>query len=271
MVSAQPEIPPISAPEAARGPMKAIAPGPLANHFFNRPYESHNQPLRIIRCSGADISLTRRERPHVTPGVTEREETRTMPQQHRIQQTAALIALLATLAGCGAAPQAPQGLPAAGLQDAAALSAKAKKRPAPPRVEAPKADKSEKDVRTPDAPGSYQAEDAKRTATDALYRYADLLQRWDRAYDDAERDRIEQEMLTTLTDAVRDIRSQTEMAQEYDARTIYRTACDAADRYRDLLRRYDMAYGDYEKRQIVNQMLTLLTSALKRVQTTSPY
>lgn len=127
--------------------------------------------------------------------------------------------------------------------------------------------KSSYQVSTESTTKAYNSQ-VNRTATDALYRYNDLLREWDRAYSDSEKDRIEMRMLTVLTRALQDCKSQA-YGYGYSNEKIRRTAEDALDRYEDLRRDWDYAYSQREKREITNDMLTLLTRAVKDIQTQS--
>lgn len=127
--------------------------------------------------------------------------------------------------------------------------------------------KSSYQVSTESTTKSYNSQ-VNRTATDALYRYNDLLREWDRAYSDSEKDRIEMKMLTVLTRALEDCKSQA-YGYGYSNEKIRRAAEDALYRYEELRRRWDYAYSQREKREITNDMLTLLTRAVKDIQTQS--
>jgi hypothetical protein len=151
---------------------------------------------------------------------------------------AALVLSMSALSGCGTAPAATQ------LQNKTATTAQAK---------------------------DYQSVTrAQQIATDALYRYDGLRDDWQRAYSDAEKDRIEQSMLNTLTRAASDVRQTASYGHGYDARRVYDIADRAISRYEDLRYRWQQAYGDREKRELVNDMLTVLTRALKDVQKVRP-
>lgn len=116
----------------------------------------------------------------------------------------------------------------------------------------------------------YSVNRARQIATDALYRYDGLRDDWQRAYSDREKDRIEQEMLNVLTRAISDIRRTASNGSGYDARRVYDIADRAIDRYEDLRYRWQQAYSDREKRELVNDMLVELTRALKDVQRVRP-
>ncbi|MBM3270650.1 MAG: hypothetical protein FJZ01_23705 [Candidatus Sericytochromatia bacterium] len=107
---------------------------------------------------------------------------------------------------------------------------------------------------------------AKQIATDALYRYDSLRDDWQRAYNDSEKDRIEQSMLNVLTRAASDVRQTASYGSGYDARRVYDIADRAIRKYEDLRYRWQQAYGDREKRELINDMLVVLTQALKDVQ-----
>lgn len=117
-----------------------------------------------------------------------------------------------------------------------------------------------------DAQSRYTVDRAKRIATDALYRYDNLRDDWQRAYSDYEKDRIEERMLSTLTRAVTDVRQAASGGYGYESRRVYDIADQAIDRYESLRRRWQRAWGDRERREIVNDMLVELTAALKDIQ-----
>ena len=148
------------------------------------------------------------------------------------------LALSAPLTGCGTTPAAT------GLQNKTAATAQAKDYSSVTR--------------------------AQQVATDALYRYDSLRDQWQRAYNDSEKDRIEQDMLNVLTRASSDVRQTASNGSGYDARRVYDIADRAIDRYESLRYRWQQAYGDREKRELVNDMLTVLTAALKEVQRVRP-
>jgi hypothetical protein len=186
-----------------------------------------------------------------------------MYRKQLVSLTAALL-LGATLAGCGAST-----VPSAAARNAGTLAARSAAespdRVAPPKVDLP-AEEATAESKKQALGDGYVAENARRTATDALYRYQDLLREWDHAWSDREKDRIEQRMLEVMTRAIKDIERSTSGAFGYEERRINDVARSVIDRYRELLRRYDNAYSDRERREIVNQMLTELTRGLKQVQ-----
>ena len=112
----------------------------------------------------------------------------------------------------------------------------------------------------------YSVNRAKQIATDGLYRYDSLRDAWQRAYSDSEKDRIEQEMLNVLTRAASDVRRAASNGSGYDARRVYDIADRAIQSYENLRYRWQQAYGDREKRELINEMLTDLTRGLKEVQ-----
>ncbi|HBN07809.1 MAG TPA: hypothetical protein DD435_03880 [Cyanobacteria bacterium UBA8530] len=106
-----------------------------------------------------------------------------------------------------------------------------------------------------------------RSATDALYRYNDLLRQWNYTSSNYQKDNIEMSMLETLTRALKNIK--TTAGYGYDTQRIRTMATDALYRYDDLQHRWTSAYSDRERREIVNSMLDLLTRAVKNIQTES--
>ncbi|MBI6545604.1 MAG: hypothetical protein HY692_02345, partial [Cyanobacteria bacterium NC_groundwater_1444_Ag_S-0.65um_54_12] len=106
---------------------------------------------------------------------------------------------------------------------------------------------------------------AVQIAQDALYRYDDLRDQWLRSSNDREKDRIEQRMLDTLTNAVSRIRTEASGGYGWDARQVYDVADRAISRYESLRRQWQNTSSDRERRELVNSMLTVLTDALKEI------
>lgn len=155
------------------------------------------------------------------------------------------LALALALVGCGSAGPS--------IREASRGTVQAQaQRPTPPRLEA---DGSTETTRS----------EARRIAADTLLRYDDLRRDWFNATSDWAKDRIEQQMVTVLSDGLADVRRATYSSYASDARRIYEVASRALERHASLRRDWQYAYGDREKRQIVNQMLTVLTGALMDV------
>lgn len=154
----------------------------------------------------------------------------------------ALTLALSALVGCGSTAPSLKTSASAPIQAAAV-------RPTPPQVAAKALD-------------TYSSSEARRIAADALYRY-DLLRRdWFNAVSDWEKDRIEQQMVTALTNGLQDVRRATYSSYAGDARRIHGIATRALERQETLRRDWQYAYSDKERRLIVNEMLTVLTGAL---------
>ena len=111
---------------------------------------------------------------------------------------------------------------------------------------------------------------AQRVATDSLYRYEDLRRDWDRAYSDREKDRIEMQMLDELTEATKECQSISSGGYGYDAREVYDITDRALDEYETLRGRWQRTYDTRQKREIVNDMLQVLTQSLKLIQQVRP-
>jgi len=115
----------------------------------------------------------------------------------------------------------------------------------------------------------YTVSRAKRIAQDGLYRYNNLRNDWMRAYSDREKDRIEDQMLVVLSQAIGDVRdavSGEAGASGYDSRQVFDIADRAISRYESL--RYDWSNTSNinRQREISNQMQTILVDALNGVQ-----
>lgn len=157
----------------------------------------------------------------------------------------ALTLALSALVGCGSTAPSLKATSVTAIQAAAV-------RPNPPLAAASALD-------------NYTSSEARRIAADALYRY-DLLRRdWFNAASDWEKDRIEQQMVTALTNGLQDVRRATYSSYAGDARRIHGIATRAIERQEILRRDWQYAYGDRERRLIVNEMLTVLTGALLEI------
>lgn len=164
-----------------------------------------------------------------------------MPAHRWVAFTAFTLALSA-LVGCGATAPSLKSSTTSQVQAAA-------KRPNPPQVATL-------------ATEAYSSSEARRIAADALYRYDDLRRDWFNAHSDWEKDRIEQSMVSTLSTGLQDVRRATYSSYAGDARRIHGIATRALERQEILRRDWQYAYGDREKRIIVNEMLSVLTGAL---------
>jgi len=111
---------------------------------------------------------------------------------------------------------------------------------------------------------------AQQQATDALYQYNDLLNTWEQTNSDIQKDQIENQMLNVLTQALQSIQQTVSSGYGYDARQVYNIAGDALTQYQSLELQWQQAYTLQQKRQIVNNMLTLLTGACKQIQAVQP-
>lgn len=165
---------------------------------------------------------------------------------HRWVAFTALSLALSALVGCGSTGPS--------LKTKTAVVARATAtRTAPPTLAASKATEN------------YSSSEARRIAADALYRYEDLRRDWFNTGSDWEKDRIEQQMVTVLSNGLTDVRHATYSSYSSDARRHYDIATRALQRQDTLRRDLQYAYGDREKRQIVNEMLTVMTGALMEI------
>lgn len=165
---------------------------------------------------------------------------------HRWIATTALLLALSALVGCGTTGSSLK------IQSAAQVQATSG-RPTPPPLAGTKATES-----------STRSE-ARRIAADILYRYDTLRRDWFNASSDWEKDRIEQQMITVLSDGLSDVRRATYSSYTSDARRLYEVATRALERKESLRRDWQYAYSDREKRLIVNDMLNVLTGALMEI------
>lgn len=149
--------------------------------------------------------------------------------------------VLSALVGCGATA------PSLTSQSTEQVRAAAR-RPNPPTLTTAAMERASSQVR--------------RLAGDALYRYEDLRREWLATPSDWEKDRIEQQMVTVLSNGLQDVRRATYSSYAGDARRVHELATRTLERHESLRRDWQYAYGDREKRLIVNEMLTLLTGAL---------
>lgn len=171
-----------------------------------------------------------------------------------LRKLTALAALTVALAGCGASPLG--GVAATGSAAALATDKSTADRPVPPQTK-----EAEPKVNRGTA-----ARRASDYASDALYQQDRLLDEWQHSYSDSSKDRVEQRMLNNLYNALKDAQRVTSN-QGYDSadRRAYDLADRCLSRYNDLRRDWSYAYGDREKRRIVNQMLNLMVDALQDI------
>lgn len=170
----------------------------------------------------------------------------------RIGQTIALGMLVSMVAGCGA-PAVTAVKPASTSVTAAAA------RVAPPAVSqgtAVTADDYSLIVRT------------HQIASDTLYRYEDLRRLWYATPGDEQKDRVELQMADVLTQGLRDVRRVSSSSYGYDADRMYRMADRGLMRYDELRRDYELAWGDRDRRVIMNRILTELTELVKQIRDT---
>lgn len=173
---------------------------------------------------------------------------------------ASLTLAASVLAGCGAPSMTGTG--AMGDQTAKAQSADAQRK-APPAIQLTAEPQIEGNA-TVDA-SSYEVDRARRISSDTLYRYDKLLRDWERTYSDYEKDRIEERMLKELTSGLNDVQRAVSSGYGYSARQAYDIADRALNRYESLRRDWQRAYSTRERRNIVNDMLVVLTSAHKDI------
>ena len=173
-----------------------------------------------------------------------------------LRTLAAAALLAATLAGCGTtgAPTGAAKTAAAAMQAQKAKGQKATaERPAPPAT-------------TADTKQGLAARESQRIAERSLYRYSELIRAWERAWSDSEKDRIEQDMLSELHAALGDVQQVTSSSGHDSAdRRAYDIADQGLNRYDRLYRDWERAYGDREKREITNDMLSGMVQTLQDV------
>ena len=110
------------------------------------------------------------------------------------------------------------------------------------------------------------ARQSARTAERSLNRYAQYLKEWERARTDAEKDRIEQDMLNELHSALDDVCNLTSANGHDQAdRDAYDLSAKALDRYDRLFKEWERARTDAEKREIINDMLQDMVRALQAI------
>ncbi len=165
--------------------------------------------------------------------------------------------LAPTLAGCGS--QAGVATPAS---TASKTAPQAASRPSIPALDRAKLETAKSGI---SASSYYTVDRARRRASDALWRYQDLREDWQRAWSDDEKDRIEQRMLSVLTQAGSDIRSMTHSSWDYDDRRLNELMNSMLDEYEYLRRDWLNTWDIRRKREIVNQMLIELTRGLQEV------
>lgn len=157
--------------------------------------------------------------------------------------------LVVALAGCGA--------PTLSMPSSATSSVKASavQRLAPPA--APSQGVSASDYSFLDQ--------TRHIAYDALTRYEDLRQLWYSTTSDEQKDRIELQMVDSLTEGLKDIRRVAAGTYGYDAQRMYDLADRSLRHYDDLQSAWELASGDRDRRTIVNRMLVDLTGVLKQI------
>lgn len=179
-----------------------------------------------------------------------------MSRTARLMSAVLLAATLgSTLAGCGAGGSV--ATPAAPKENAAKAA-----RPQLPSLDRTALTKTKDGI---SSSSYYTVDRARRSASNALWRYQDLREDWQRAWSDDEKDRIEQRMLSVLTSAGTDIRSMTANSWDNDDRQINYIADRMLDNYEYLRRQWLNEWSVDRKRYIVNDMLVELTRGLKEV------
>ncbi|MNK82462.1 hypothetical protein D3C87_1022370 [compost metagenome] len=173
---------------------------------------------------------------------------------------ASLTLAASFLAGCGTTGM--MGVSQTGESSATAKSVDAQRK-APPTVEV--AAGAQVDANAKVDASSYELDRARRVSSDTLYRYEQLLRDWNRAYSDYEKDRIEERMLSELTSGLNDVQRAVSSGYGYSARQVYDIADRALNRYESLRRDWQRAYSTRERRNIVNDMLVVLTNAHKDI------
>ena len=173
---------------------------------------------------------------------------------------ASLTLAASVLAGCGTTGM--MGVSQTGDSSAIAKSVDTQRK-APPTVEV--AAGAQVDATAQVDAASYEVDRARRVSSDTLYRYEQLLRDWKRAYSDYEKDRIEERMLSELTSGLNDVQRAVSSGYGYSARQIYDIADRALNRYESLRRDWQRAYSTRERRNIVNDMLVVLTNAHKDI------
>jgi hypothetical protein len=173
---------------------------------------------------------------------------------------ATLTLAASVLAGCGTTGM--MGVSQTGENLAGAQSVDAQRK-APPAVVLT-ADAQVDAAAQVDA-SSYEVDRARRISADTLYQYDELLRDWKRAYSDREKDRVEERMLRELTEGLNDVQRAVSSGHGYSARQVYDIADRALDRYESLRRDWQRAYSVRERRDIVNDMLVVLTNAHKDI------
>ncbi|MBM3267308.1 MAG: hypothetical protein FJZ01_06640 [Candidatus Sericytochromatia bacterium] len=161
-----------------------------------------------------------------------------------------------TLAGCGSTAGIATPANSAGKTQTQAA------RPSIPTLDRAKLQSTKDGI---SASSYYTVDRARRRASDALWRYQDLREDWQRAWSDDEKDRIEQRMLVVLTDGGTDIRRMTANSWDYDDRRLNDMAERMLQEYDYLRREWQQTWDTGRKREIVNQMLIVLTRGLQEV------
>lgn len=120
----------------------------------------------------------------------------------------------------------------------------------------------------------YSVTQAHRLATNGLDRYNVLRDRWMRAHSDAEKDRIEDQMLVVLSGAIGDVRNSVSGdsgASGYDSRKVFDIADRAISRYENLRYEWSNSHNLQRQREISNEMQSVVVNALQRVLAVRPY
>lgn len=173
---------------------------------------------------------------------------------------ASLTLAASVLAGCGTTSMT--GVSQTGEKSASAQSVDSQRK-APPSVEVTA--NAQVDAAAQVDASSYELDRARRISADTLYRYDELLRDWNRAYSDYDKDRIEERMLRELTEGLNDVQRTVSSGYGYSARQVYDIADRALNRYEGLRRDWQRAYSTRERRNIVNDMLVVLTNAHKDI------
>lgn len=119
----------------------------------------------------------------------------------------------------------------------------------------------------------YTVTRAQSVAQNSLYSYDRLRDDWMRAYSDAEKDRIEDQMLVVLSQGIGDVRDAVSAeagASGADSRRVFNIADRAIQQYEALRWDWSNTHNVHQQRVISNQMQTIMVGALKDVQRVRP-
>lgn len=112
-----------------------------------------------------------------------------------------------------------------------------------------------------------QLQQIQNDATNALYSYMNLVNQWNSTPSQSQKDQLEQQMLTVLTSGCKRVQYDAQQdAYDSQAQQAENTATQALYQYSSLRNEWSSTSDVNSQRQIVNQMLQELTSALKQVQ-----